>query len=112
MMIHDNRQCQLGEGAFWHPERRQFFWFDILGKRLDLPMVMHIREAFPQVIEPCSASANPTGAIRDSVRCTASGLGSYGSIDCCRYIANTIRPTVRAARKTSTSENFLRNSRS
>lgn len=33
-MIHDNRQCQLGEGAFWHPERRQFFWFDILGKRL------------------------------------------------------------------------------
>ena len=34
MMIHDNRQCQLGEGAFWHPERRQFFWFDILGKRL------------------------------------------------------------------------------
>ena len=34
MMIHDNRICQLGEGAFWHPERRQFFWFDILGKRL------------------------------------------------------------------------------
>ena len=33
-MIHDNRQCQLGEGAFWHPERRQFFWFDILGRRL------------------------------------------------------------------------------
>ncbi|MDQ1900993.1 SMP-30/gluconolactonase/LRE family protein [Paracoccus sp. WLY502] len=34
MMIHDNRQCQLGEGAFWHPERQQFFWFDILGRRL------------------------------------------------------------------------------
>ena len=34
MMIHDNRQCQLGEGAFWHPERQQFFWFDIKGKRL------------------------------------------------------------------------------
>lgn len=33
-MIHDDRQCQLGEGAFWHPERQQFFWFDILGKRL------------------------------------------------------------------------------
>lgn len=33
-MIHDNRQCQLGEGAFWHPERQQFFWFDILGRRL------------------------------------------------------------------------------
>ena len=27
-------QCTLGEGAFWHPERQQFFWFDILGKRL------------------------------------------------------------------------------
>ncbi len=26
--------CTLGEGAFWHPERAQFFWFDILGKRL------------------------------------------------------------------------------
>lgn len=26
--------CHLGEGAFWHPERKQFFWFDILGKRL------------------------------------------------------------------------------
>lgn len=33
-MIHDNRQCQLGEGAFWHPERQQFFWFDILGRRM------------------------------------------------------------------------------
>ena len=26
--------CTLGEGAFWHPTRGQFFWFDILGKRL------------------------------------------------------------------------------
>ncbi|WP_353618861.1 SMP-30/gluconolactonase/LRE family protein [Tropicibacter sp. R16_0] len=26
--------CTLGEGAFWHPTREQFFWFDILGKRL------------------------------------------------------------------------------
>ncbi|MFC3168142.1 SMP-30/gluconolactonase/LRE family protein [Paracoccus fontiphilus] len=33
-MIHDNRQCRLGEGALWHPERQQFLWFDILGKRL------------------------------------------------------------------------------
>lgn len=33
-MIFDNRVCELGEGAFWHPLRRQFFWFDILGKRL------------------------------------------------------------------------------
>ena len=33
-MIHDNRVCELGEGAFWHPTRRQFFWFDILGQKL------------------------------------------------------------------------------
>lgn len=31
---YDARACFLGEGAFWHPQRRQFFWFDIIGKRL------------------------------------------------------------------------------
>jgi sugar lactone lactonase YvrE len=33
-MIYDDTPCQLGEGAFWHPERRAFYWCDILGKRL------------------------------------------------------------------------------
>jgi len=33
-VIHDNRPCLLGEGPLWHPERRQLFWFDILGNRL------------------------------------------------------------------------------
>ena len=33
-MIHDTRPCQLGEGALWHPTRRQFFWFDIIGQKL------------------------------------------------------------------------------
>jgi sugar lactone lactonase YvrE len=33
-MIYDNRLCQLGEGALWHPEREQFFWVDILGRKL------------------------------------------------------------------------------
>ncbi|RDW12581.1 SMP-30/gluconolactonase/LRE family protein [Paracoccus thiocyanatus] len=32
--VHDDRPCLLGEGALWHPLRRQFFWFDILGRRL------------------------------------------------------------------------------
>lgn len=32
--IHDETQCRLGEGPFWHPERGQFFWFDILDNRL------------------------------------------------------------------------------
>lgn len=32
--VFDDRACELGEGALWHPERQQFFWFDILGRRL------------------------------------------------------------------------------
>lgn len=27
-------RCDLGEGAFWHPERAEFFWFDITGRTL------------------------------------------------------------------------------
>lgn len=34
MTAYDDRPCELGEGALWHPERRQFFWFDILNRRL------------------------------------------------------------------------------
>ncbi|HBZ45265.1 MAG TPA: gluconolactonase [Maritimibacter sp.] len=32
--VFDNRLCELGEGPLWHPVREQFFWFDIMGKRL------------------------------------------------------------------------------
>ncbi|RHZ99084.1 SMP-30/gluconolactonase/LRE family protein [Cereibacter sphaeroides] len=32
--VFDPRVCGLGEGPLWHPERQQFFWFDILGRRL------------------------------------------------------------------------------
>lgn len=32
--IFDRRTCHLGEGALWHPERQQLFWFDILDKQL------------------------------------------------------------------------------
>lgn len=32
--IYDDRSCELGEGPLWHPLRRQFFWFDIPGRRL------------------------------------------------------------------------------
>lgn len=34
MTLYDPRHCTLGEGALWHPTRKQFFWFDILGNRL------------------------------------------------------------------------------
>ncbi|MEP3278308.1 MAG: SMP-30/gluconolactonase/LRE family protein [Stappiaceae bacterium] len=33
-VIFDDRQCTLGEGPMWHPLRKQFFWFDILERRL------------------------------------------------------------------------------
>lgn len=32
--VFDDRPCTLGEGPLWHPERKQLFWFDIIGKRL------------------------------------------------------------------------------
>lgn len=32
--VFDPRVCGLGEGPLWHPERQQFLWFDILGRRL------------------------------------------------------------------------------
>ena len=34
MEILDHTTCELGEGAFWHPERSEFFWFDILNRGL------------------------------------------------------------------------------
>lgn len=33
-MILDDRKCELGEGAFWHPTQREFFWFDIVNGAL------------------------------------------------------------------------------
>lgn len=32
--VYDKRICTLGEGPFWHPERAQLFWFDIVDKRM------------------------------------------------------------------------------
>lgn len=47
--VFDTRRCMLGEGPFWHPERQQLFWFDILGKRLlsrdgDTPLEWRFKE--------------------------------------------------------------------
>jgi len=32
--VFDHRSCALGEGALWHPELNQLFWFDILAGTL------------------------------------------------------------------------------
>ncbi len=32
--IFDPTPCALGEGPFWHPERQQFYWCDILERKL------------------------------------------------------------------------------
>ena len=32
--VFDPTLCTLGEGPLWHPERGEFFWFDILSSRL------------------------------------------------------------------------------
>ena len=34
MKIFDSRRCLLGEGALWHPMRRELFWFDINAHKL------------------------------------------------------------------------------
>ena len=47
--VFDDRQCRLGEGPLWHPERQQMFWFDILNRQLlsrqgDKPLVWQFDE--------------------------------------------------------------------
>lgn len=33
-VVFDDRACFLGEGPMWHPLRQQFFWFDVINKKL------------------------------------------------------------------------------
>ena len=33
-VVFDDRACFLGEGPMWHPLREQFFWFDVINKKL------------------------------------------------------------------------------
>lgn len=41
MDIYDPTPCHLGEGPLWHPERQEFFWFDILRFRLHARVAGH-----------------------------------------------------------------------
>jgi sugar lactone lactonase YvrE len=34
MSVFDDRACFLGEGPMWHPLRQQFFWFDVINRKL------------------------------------------------------------------------------
>lgn len=55
-MTFDSRICALGEGALWHPERQELFWFDITGKRLlARDLAGNTRET--RLPEMCSAAA-------------------------------------------------------
>lgn len=49
-MIYDDTICALGEGPLWHPQRQQFFWFDIIGMRL------HTKTKYWQFAEHVSAA--------------------------------------------------------
>ncbi len=52
--IFDERTCVLGEGPLWHPERKQLFWFDILGKTL---LSQHDGKSVSWVFDECVSAA-------------------------------------------------------
>lgn len=52
--IFDERACVLGEGPLWHPERKQLFWFDILGKSL---LSQHDEKPLSWTFDECVSAA-------------------------------------------------------
>jgi len=57
MTLFDHRICGLGEGALWHPQLQELFWFDITGKRLlSRPPASGVAREWAMA-EMCSAAA-------------------------------------------------------
>jgi len=74
MAVQDPRPCELGEGAFWHPERQQLFWCDILGQR-----VLSVEDGRPRDCV-CDEPVSALGWLSrdDLLAATASGLWRLG----------------------------------
>lgn len=49
--VYDRRTCELGEGAFWHPDTQRLFWFDIpAGKLLSRDATRAWEWQLPQMV--------------------------------------------------------------
>lgn len=94
----DDRSCHLGEGALWHPLRKQFFWFDILERKLmsrdgsgaqewalpqlssaagwvDADRLLIASEIGLAVLDLTSGAQTPLAAIEDHIPATRSNDG-------------------------------------
>ncbi|WP_371156486.1 SMP-30/gluconolactonase/LRE family protein [Jannaschia sp. 2305UL9-9] len=69
--IHDTRACALGEGALWHPTRKQLFWFDITGRQL------HSRQGAEQMSWAWDEAVSAAGWVDDDTLLVAGETGFW-----------------------------------
>ena len=86
----DSRVCELGEGPFWHPERGQIFWFDIIGKRLLARVMGNAREwHFDECVSACGWLDHDHILIASETALFVFNLESGGRLDTfCQLEAN------------------------